>query len=57
MHFALIIRILGMLLMVFSLTLFTPILVSLWYGDGAYPSFLLSFAITLISGALMWMPV
>ncbi len=57
MHIALIFRILGMLLMVFSLTLFTPILVSLIYGDGKYPEFLLSFAITLISGALMWMPV
>ncbi len=57
MHIALIFRILGMLLMVFSLTLFTPIAVSLWYDDGAYPSFLLAFAITVISGALMWMPV
>ncbi|ARN74044.1 TrkH family potassium uptake protein [Oceanicoccus sagamiensis] len=57
MHIALIFRILGMLLMVFSLTLFTPIAVSLWYDDGVYPSFLLAFAITVISGALMWMPV
>ncbi|WP_101758681.1 TrkH family potassium uptake protein [Oceanicoccus sp. KOV_DT_Chl] len=57
MHIALIFRILGMLLMVFSLTLLIPILVSLWYGDGAYPAFLLSFAITVISGAVMWMPV
>jgi trk system potassium uptake protein TrkH len=57
MHIALIFRILGMLLMVFSLTLSTPVIVSLWYGDGAYPSFLLSFAITLISGTLMWAPV
>ncbi len=57
MHIALIFRILGMLLMVFSLTLFSPILISLWYGDGVYPSFLLAFAISVISGALMWMPV
>ena len=56
MHIALIFRILGMLLMVFSLTLFTPIAVSLWYDDGVYPAFLLAFAITVISGALMWMP-
>jgi trk system potassium uptake protein TrkH len=56
MHFSLIFRMLGMLLMIFSLTLFTPIIISLWYGDGAYPAFLLAFAITVISGALMWMP-
>lgn len=57
MHIALIFKILGMLLMVFSLTLFTPIIVSLLYNDGAYPSFLMAFAITLVSGAIMWMPV
>lgn len=57
MHIALIFRILGMLLMVFSLTLFSPIIISLLYDDGVYPSFLLAFAITIISGALMWMPV
>jgi trk system potassium uptake protein TrkH len=57
MHLSLIFRTLGMLLMVFSLTLFTPMLVSYWYNDGAYPAFLFSFIITFISGALMWMPV
>ncbi|MEH6557659.1 MAG: TrkH family potassium uptake protein [Oceanicoccus sp.] len=56
MHIKLIFRILGMLLMVFSLTLSTPLLISFWYGDGAYPAFLISFAITVTSGALMWMP-
>lgn len=57
MHISLIFRILGMLLMMFSFTLFTPILVSLWYADGVYPYFLLAFAISVVSGALMWMPV
>jgi trk system potassium uptake protein TrkH len=57
MHIALIFRILGMLLMVFSLTLLAPLMISLWYGDGVYPTFLLSLAITSISGAIMWMPV
>lgn len=57
MHIALIFRILGMLLMMFSLTLSTPIIVSLLYNDGVYPSFLLAFAITITSGAIMWMPV
>jgi trk system potassium uptake protein TrkH len=57
MHISLVLRILGILLMLFSLTLVTPILVSLWYNDGAYPAFLFAFLITLISGAIMWMPV
>jgi trk system potassium uptake protein TrkH len=57
MHFSLIFRILGMLLMVFSFTLITPLIVSFLFDDGAYPAFLLAFAITVICGALMWMPV
>ena len=57
MHISLILRILGMLLMLFSLTLITPIVVSFIFDDKAYPAFLFSFLITLISGALMWMPV
>ncbi len=57
MHFSLIFRILGMLLMVFSFTLVTPLIVSFLFDDGAYPAFLLAFAITVICGALMWMPV
>lgn len=57
MHFSLILRILGMLLMVFSFTLITPLIVSFLFDDGAYPAFLLAFAITVICGALMWMPV
>ena len=43
--------------MVFSLTLSTPIIVSLWYNDGVYPYFLVAFAIIVSCGALMWIPV
>ena len=57
MHIAVISRILGMLLMVFSLTLSTPIAISLWYGDGTHHAFLIAFVITLVSGAIMWLPV
>ena len=57
MHYAQIFRILGILLMVFSLTMLNPILVSLTFDDGAHPAFLLAFAITAISGAMMWIPV
>ena len=57
MNFALISRILGVLLMLFSITLASPIVVSLWFNDGVYPAFLQAFAISFICGALIWAPV
>ncbi len=57
MHIALILRILGVLLMMFSLTLFGPLLIAFLFEDNSYPAFLLSFIITFTCGALMWMPV
>jgi len=57
MHLSLISRILGMLLMVFSVTMAPPLLVSLWYQDGSHSAFSIAFAITLSCGALMWLPV
>lgn len=56
MHIKLIFKILGMLLMVFSLTLSTPLLVSLWYSDGTHTAFMMAFAITACAGAVMWAP-
>ena len=50
-------RLLGLLLMVFSLTLLPPALVGLWYGDGAVTPFLLGFALTLLLGTVAWLPV
>jgi len=57
MHFAIIFRVLGVLLMLFSLTLFPPILVSFWYADNSYPAFLWAFGITFTTGLAMWLPV
>ncbi|SMF14944.1 trk system potassium uptake protein TrkH [Alteromonadaceae bacterium Bs31] len=57
MHFAIIAKVVGILLMLFSLTLLPPILVSLWYGDGAYGSFILAFGITFSTGLMAWLPV
>ncbi|WP_096086665.1 TrkH family potassium uptake protein [Agaribacterium haliotis] len=57
MHYAVISKILGILLMLFSLTLLPPVLVSLYYQDGALLSFLISFAITFVTGLAVWMPV
>lgn len=50
-------RILGLLLMIFSATLLPPVGVSLWYDDGALAPFLNGFAIVLVAGFLLWLPV
>ncbi|MCH9690576.1 MAG: TrkH family potassium uptake protein [Gammaproteobacteria bacterium] len=57
MRLAVIARIFGILLAVFSLTLLPPICVSLWYEDGTHSAFAIAFAITLLTGLLMWLPV
>ncbi len=54
---AVISKVLGLLLMVFSLTLAPPVMVSFWYQDNAEFSFILAFAITLATGLLLWFPV
>ena len=57
MHFRVILRILGILLMIFSLSLLPPLAISLIYKDGADLAFIAGFLITLITGFLMWLPV
>lgn len=57
MHYAIISKVIGVLLMLFSVTMATPILVSLIYNDNAYPSFVLAFSITFITGLVAWFPV
>jgi len=57
MHFSTICRILGILLMVFSLTMLPPILVSLIYDDHQIGAFVNAFLITLGIGLLVWLPV
>ena len=50
-------RILGLLLMLFSVSMLPPIPVSLWYNDGSTFAFLSGFAATFTAGALIWWPV
>lgn len=57
MHPAIILRILGSMLMVYSVTMLVPVLVAAIYGDGDLGRFLYSFLITLVSGLLCWLPV
>ncbi len=49
-------RILGLLLMIFSTTMLPPVGIALWYGDGALEAFLIAFAVTLVGGFLLWLP-
>ncbi len=57
MNWTVVQRILGLLLMVFSITMLPPILVSLWYGDQAWLSFIEGFALTFVAGVVCWLPV
>ena len=57
MHYAIISKVLGILLMLFSLTMVPPIFVSLWYKDLTFSAFILAFSITFVTGLSMWLPV
>ncbi|HEY5717211.1 MAG TPA: TrkH family potassium uptake protein [Motiliproteus sp.] len=57
MHFRVILRILGILLMVFSFTMLPPVAVSLLYQDDNSLPFLIAFGISLLSGLIIWAPV
>jgi len=57
MHFLSIQRLLGLLLMVFSVTLLPPVLVSWFYGDGNMQFFLEGAAVLLVLGLMCWLPV
>jgi trk system potassium uptake protein TrkH len=57
MHFAIIFRVLGILLMLFSITLLPPVVISLMYADHSIKAFLVSFLIIFSCGLLLWLPV
>ena len=57
MRFAIIFRVLGLLLMLFSLTLFPPMLVSYLYQDNSMMDFVLSFGIIFTFGLAIFLPV
>jgi trk system potassium uptake protein TrkH len=57
MHFSTVQRILGVLLMIFSLTMLPPLLISFFVDDGAIIGFLDAFILTFGLGLLIWGPV
>jgi len=56
MHIASSLRILGILLVLFSLTLLPPVFVSYLYDDGAHAAFLMAFILTLSVGLMIFLP-
>lgn len=54
MQIALIARIVGILLMGYSMVMLIPAIMSFIFKDGAHWSFVFSFSITLITGTLLW---
>ena len=57
MQFSTVQRVLGLLLMLFSLTMLPPVLVSFLYADGTALPFFLAHVLILFAGALSWFPV
>jgi trk system potassium uptake protein len=56
MSLRIILRILGMLLMMFSLTMVPPILISLLFGDAQWDAFAIAIIITAATGLVMYLP-
>ncbi len=53
MHFSVISRVTGILLMLFSLALFSPVLIALLYAESTIPTFALASAITFATGLVL----
>src|SRR5690554_1394296 len=56
-HFAVIARILGILLMLFSLAMLPPIVVSFIYNDGVAQAFITAMVMIFCIGFTLWLPV
>ncbi len=57
MQYAVIQRILGILLALFSITLLPPLAIAWWTQDGALTAFAMALLITITLGAILWFPV
>ncbi|SEQ21905.1 trk system potassium uptake protein TrkH [Ectothiorhodospira magna] len=57
MYWSSVLRVVGLLLMLFSVTMLPPALVALIYGDEGLVPFLISFLVILVVGSLIWLPV
>ena len=55
MHIQIAIRIVGILLMMFSITMIPPVFVSLAYHDGVTGIFAKAFIVTFVVGFFLWL--
>ena len=56
MNYGVILKVLGILLMLFSTTYLLPLVVSLFHHDGSSAAFVWSLIITMTLGVLLWIP-
>ena len=56
MSLRVILRILGLLLMLFSLTMLPPMLMSLWFRDSVWHAFMSGIGITVMTGLFLYLP-
>ncbi len=56
MHLAIIFQLTGILLILFSFTFLTPVLVALLYNETTAPEFATAFLITAVAGLALWIP-
>ena len=57
MQFTAVQRIVGLLLMLFSLTMLPPAMVAIWFADGSELAFATAFVVILAVGTAFWAPV
>lgn len=57
MQFTVIQRVIGLLLILFSFTMLPSLVAAFLYQEGAVQAFIWAYAITLVSGVLLWLPV
>ena len=57
MNWTVVQRILGLLLMMFSLTMLPPIVISIIFDEQSWLPFVQGFGITLVAGFIFWLPV
>ena len=56
MHFSITMKVLGLLLMLFSSAMVAPLVIALLNDDQTITGFLAALAITFFSGLLLWAP-
>jgi trk system potassium uptake protein TrkH len=56
MHWRAIVRLFGILLLLYSISFLPSILVSFWYADQQWPAFAWSLLLTAGAGLLLWLP-